>query len=116
MLTFAYEIMNRFQCPEAGPADINAADESVVRLFCQDIIQTRLSYTGTAVGTLERIGHATFGGAKKSVQKSEFIVFCETQQWFAVFIELVSVVCAQQFTVCFSTALTSLPCPGVRVC
>ena len=33
-----------------------------------------------AVGTLERIGHATFEGAKESVQKSELIVFCETQQ------------------------------------
>ena len=28
-----------------------------------------------AVGALERIGHATFGGAKESVQKSELVVF-----------------------------------------
>ena len=57
---------------------MNAADESAVRLLCQDIIQTCLSIA--AVGALERIGHATFGGAKESVQKSELVVFCETQQ------------------------------------
>ena len=45
-----------------GPADINAADESAVRLLCQDIIQTYLSLA--AVGALERIGHAIFGGVK----------------------------------------------------
>ena len=42
-------------------ADINAVDESAVRLLCQDIIPMCLSLA--AVGTLERIGHATFGGA-----------------------------------------------------
>ena len=42
--------------------DINAADESTVRLFCQNIIQTCLSLA--AAGALERIGHATFGDAK----------------------------------------------------
>ena len=42
---------------------INAVDESVVRLLLrQDIIETCLS--PAAVGALERIGHATFGGAK----------------------------------------------------
>ena len=61
-----------------GPADINAADELVVRLLCQDIIHTCLSLA--VVGALERIGHATFGGAKKKVQKSELVVFCENQQ------------------------------------
>ena len=46
-----------------GVADINAADESAVRLLCQDVIQTCLSLA--AVGALERIaGHATFRGAK----------------------------------------------------
>ena len=42
--------------------DINAAGESVVRLLCHDVIQTFLSRA--AVGALERIGNATFGGAK----------------------------------------------------
>ena len=64
--------------PLRGPADIKAADESAVRLLCQDVIQTCLSLA--AVGALERIGYATFGGAKGSVQKSELVVFCETQQ------------------------------------
>ena len=59
--------------------DINAADESaVVRLLCQKIIQTCLSLA--AVGALERIGPATFGDLKESVQKSELVVFCENQQ------------------------------------
>ena len=53
-------------------------DESVVTLLCQDIIQTCLFLA--AVGVLERIGHADFGGAKESVQKSELVVICETQQ------------------------------------
>ena len=58
--------------------DINVADESAVRLLCQDVIQTCLSLA--EVGALERIGRATFGGAKTKVQKSELVVFCETQQ------------------------------------
>ena len=49
------------------PADINAADQSAARLLCQDKVQTCLSLA--ADGTLEGVGHATFGGAKKSVQK-----------------------------------------------
>ena len=58
-------------------------NESAVRLLCQDMIQTGLSLA--AVGALERVGHATFGGAKESVQKkSELAVFCETQQKFAL--------------------------------
>ena len=56
---------------------MNAADESAVCLLCQDIIQTCLSLA--AVGALERVGHATFEGAKESFQKSELVVFCETQ-------------------------------------
>ena len=64
--------------PLRGPTDINAADESEVRLLCQNIIQTCLSLA--AVGALERIGNATFGVAKESVQKSELVVFCKTQQ------------------------------------
>ena len=32
------------------------------------------------VGALERKGHVTFRGAKENVQKSELVVFCETQQ------------------------------------
>ena len=67
--------MIQFWCLK-GPADINAADESAVRLLCQDIIQTYLSLA--AVGALERIGHAIFGG---------------------VFVELVSAICAQPFAV-----------------
>ena len=54
---------------------MNAADESPVRLLCQNIIQTCLSLA--PVGALERIGHATFGGAKESVQKIELVVFCQ---------------------------------------
>ena len=64
--------------PLGGPADINAANESAVRLLCQDIIQRCLSLA--AVGALERKGHATFEDAQDSVQKGELIVFCETQQ------------------------------------
>ena len=40
-------------------ADINAANESAVRLLCQDAIQKCMSLA--AVGALERIGHATLG-------------------------------------------------------
>ena len=58
--------------------DINAADESAVRLLCQNIIQTCLSLA--AVGALEHVGNAISEGAKESVQKSERTVFCETQQ------------------------------------
>ena len=90
--------------------EINAADESAVRLLCRNIIQT--CWFLAAVGALECVGHATFGGAKESVQKSELVVFCETQQQSAVVVGLVSVICAQYFAVCFSY----LPCPGVRVC
>ena len=70
--------MIRFWCLEGGLADINAADESAVRLFDQDLIQTCLSLT--VVRALERVGYATFRGAKESVQKSELVVFCKTQQ------------------------------------
>ena len=64
--------------PLRGPADINATDESAVRLLCQNIIQTCLPLA--AVGALEHIRHDTFGDAKESVQKSELVVSCETQQ------------------------------------
>ena len=57
---------------------MNAADQSTVRLLCQDIVQTCLSLA--AVGALERVGHAIFGGAKESIQRSEVDVFYETQQ------------------------------------
>ena len=73
-----HKIVIRFWCLLRGPADINAADESAVHLLCQDIIQTDLSLA--SVSALERIGHATFGGTKESVQKSEVIVFYENQQ------------------------------------
>ena len=66
-----YEIVIRFWCLQRGAADINAADQSTVRLLCRDIVQTCLSLN--AVGALERVGHATFGGANKSVQKSELV-------------------------------------------
>ena len=36
------------------------------------------------VGTLEGVGHATFGGAKTIIQKSELVVLCETQQKFTL--------------------------------
>ena len=58
--------------------DINSADESTVRLLCQNIIQTCLSLA--AVGALERTRHDTFEGAKGSVQKSKFVVFYDTHQ------------------------------------
>ena len=60
--------------PLGGVGGYNAADESAVRLLCQDVIQTCLSLA--AVGALERMGHATVWGAKESVQKSELVVFC----------------------------------------
>ena len=90
-------------------------DESAIRLLCQDIVQTCLSLA--VVGAVERVGHATFGDVNGiGIQKSELVVFCETKQKFAVFVEHVSVLCAQYLAVRFSSALTSLPCPGVRVC
>ena len=61
-----------------GRSDINAADQSAVRLFRQDVVEARLALAG--VGALERVGYATFGGAKEGVEKSKFVVFCETQQ------------------------------------
>ena len=61
-----------------GAIDINAADQSAVRLLRQDVVEARLALA--AVGALERVGYATFGGAKGGVQKSKFVVFCETQQ------------------------------------
>ena len=64
--------------PLRGPTDVNAASQSTIRLICQDLVQTCLSLA--TVGALERVGYATFGGAKKSVHKSELVVFCETQQ------------------------------------
>ena len=109
-----HEIVIRFWCLYGRAVDINAADESAVRLLCQNLIQTYLSLA--AVGALERIGHTTFGDAKDSVHKSEFVVFCETQQEFAIFVEILSAIYAQHFTVCLSSALTSLPCPGIHVC
>ena len=37
--------------------------------------------------TLEGAGHSTFGGAEIVFNKSELVVFCETQLQFAVFVE-----------------------------
>ena len=68
MRTFSTRDCNPILVPLRGPADINPADESAVRLLYQDIIQTCLFLA--AVGAMERVGHATFGSAKKSVQKS----------------------------------------------
>ena len=70
--------MIRFWFLWGGLADIKAADESAVRLLYQDVTQTCFSLA--AVGALERIGHATFWGAKESVQKSKLVVLYETQQ------------------------------------
>ena len=61
-----------------GPANINAADPLGGPPACQDLVQVRLALA--AVGALEGVEHATFEGAKKSIQKSELVVFCETQQ------------------------------------
>ena len=60
-------IVIRFWCLQRGPADINAADQSAVRLLCQDIVQRCLSLA--AVGALEGVGHATFGGTNISLYK-----------------------------------------------
>ena len=69
--------MIRFRCLSREPAVNNAAEQSAVHLLCQDIAQTYLSLA--AVGALEGVGHATFGVANKSVQKSKLVVFHETQ-------------------------------------
>ena len=99
MRTFAYtRLRSGSGASRGGGANIDAADDSAVHLLCQDVIETCLSLV--AVGALKRIGHATFRGAKESVQKSELVVFCETQQYFAVFVELVSAICTQHFAVC----------------
>ena len=63
-----------------------------------------------AVGAVERVGYAAFEGTKKSVQKSEPVVFCETQQ-FAVLVEHVSAICAQHLAVCFPFPPPSPPFP-----
>ena len=57
-----HEIMIRFWCLNGGPADINAADESAVRLLCQGMIQNCLSLA--AVGGLECVGYVTLECAK----------------------------------------------------
>ena len=62
----------------------------MARLLCQDIIKTCLFLA--AIGVLERVGHATFEGAKENIQKSELVVFYEIQQQFAVFVEHVSAI------------------------
>ena len=69
--------MVRFGRPLRRQSDFNAADQSAVRLFRRDVVKTSLALT--AVSALERVGYATFRGAKEHVQKSEFIVFCETE-------------------------------------
>ena len=58
--------------------DINAADQSAVRLLRQHVVEARLALA--TVGALKRVGYDTFGGAKEGVQKSKFVVFCEIQQ------------------------------------
>ena len=60
-----------------GGSDINAADQSAVRLLRQDVVEAYLALA--AVGALKREGYATFVGAKEGVQKSNFVVFCETE-------------------------------------
>ena len=60
-----------------GGSDIYAADQSVVRLLRQDVVEAFLALP--AVGALKRVRYATFGGAKEGVQKSKFLVFCETE-------------------------------------
>ena len=71
-----YEIVIRLWCFQKRSADINAANQSAVCLFCHDII--RMCLSRVTVSALEGLGHATFEGCKKSVQKSEIIVLCET--------------------------------------
>ena len=60
------------------PADINVANQSKVHLLSRDIIRTFLFLA--AVGALECVRHAILEDSSKSVQKSEFVVFCKTQQ------------------------------------
>ena len=62
---------------KGGGSDIYAADQSAVRLLRQDVVEAYLALA--AVGALKREGYATFGGAKEGVQKSKFVVFCETE-------------------------------------
>ena len=69
----------------------------------------------TALGALERREHANFGGTKKSVQKSELVVFCEAQEYFAVTVEHFSVTCAQHIAVYLLASLASPPYLGVCV-
>lgn len=66
----------------------------MARLFCQDIIGPGL--TLAAVDALEHLACATLGGAKESVQKSQFVAFCEARQYSALFVMHVSVISAQQ--------------------
>ena len=60
-----------------GGSDIYAADQSAVRLLRQEVVEACLALP--AVGALKRVGYATFGGAKEGVQKSKFVVSCETE-------------------------------------
>ena len=74
-----------------------AADQSAVRLLRQDVVKTSLALA--AVGALERVGYATFRGAKERIQKSEFSVFCKAQQLFAIFVEDISTIGTQRLAV-----------------
>ena len=60
-----------------GGSDIDAADQSPVRLLRQDVVEACLALP--AVGALKRVEYATFGGAKEGIQKSNFVVFGETE-------------------------------------
>ena len=61
---------------KGGGSDIYAADQSAVRLLRQ-VVEACLALP--AVGALKLVGYATFGGAKEGIQKSKFVVFCETE-------------------------------------
>ena len=76
--TCVCKILIRLRCLQRGPAYFKKADQSMVHFLCQDIVQTCLSFA--EVSAYERVGHAKFGGPKQSGQKSEPVVFCETQK------------------------------------
>ena len=63
--------------PLKGAGGRYAVDQSTARLLCQEKVQTGLFLA--TVDNLKCVAHATFVGAKGSVQKSELVIVCETE-------------------------------------
>lgn len=76
---------------------MNATDKSTVRVFFQISVEARLALA--AVSALERVGYTRFGGTKKC-SEDEFVVFCASQQYFAIFVERFLAIRTQHLATC----------------